>query len=57
MSMRDLFGLINLACMAICYVLLIIAPSWAWCSAAMGWTAAWYYHYTASVYIEELEGS
>lgn len=52
--MRSVLTYGNTVSLALAYVLMIIAPSWGAVFCAIGWTAAWYYHYTTGVFIQEL---
>ena len=52
--MKGFFMYGNVVALAIAYALMIIAPSWGAVFCAIGWTAAWYYHFVASRFIQEL---
>lgn len=52
--MKSLFMYSNVCALSVAYVVMIVDPSWVAVSAALGWTAAWYYHYTACVFIKQL---
>lgn len=52
--MMHYFMYSNVVALAIAYVLMIIAPSWGAVFCAIGWTAAWYYHWSACQFIQEM---